>query len=363
VSTLSKSPLRVARRALATAAGVLPPYAHVYSPRKFTQPQLFACLVLKTFLKTDYRGLVAHLADHSDLRAALGLKTVPHFTTPQKASRRLLRLPAARHLFAATVRRFRGRRRRVRRAAFDSTGLDCGHASRYYLHRRRRGKRRRTAVYTRYAKLEVSLDCATHLLLAAFAGRGPRGDADRFVPLLDATLGHVGLGAALADAGYDSEPNHRYAREDCGVSSFIPAAIGRPTAKPPTGPYRRRMRQRLDKDYGRYGQRWQVETGISMIKRRLATAVNGRSYWSQCRDLMLLAITYNIMLLYVVRAFLQSTLKPYFRASLTSDHFFRSCLRRSQISMLRRTISGLDLRSRSCLSRSRSTSVIMTPCW
>jgi hypothetical protein len=309
---LTKSPLHVARRALAVATGVLPLYAHVYSPRKFTQPQLFACLVLKTFLKTDYRGLAAHLADHSDLRAALGLKAVPHFTTPQKASRRLLRLPVARRLFAATVRRFLGRRRRVRRAAFDSTGLDCGHASRYYLHRRRGGKRRRTVVYTRYAKLEVSLDCATHLLLAAFAGRGPRGDADRFVPLLDATLGQVGLDAALADAGYDSEPNHRHAREGCGVRSFIPAAIGRPTAKPPTGRYRRQMRQRLNKHYGRYGQRWQVETGFSMIKRRLATAVAGRSYWSQCRDLLLIAITYNIMLCYVVMGFLQSSIASIF---------------------------------------------------
>ena len=59
--------------ALAVGARALPPYAHKYSPKKYTQPQLFACLVLKTFLKTDYRGLAAHLADHSDLRAALGL--------------------------------------------------------------------------------------------------------------------------------------------------------------------------------------------------------------------------------------------------------------------------------------------------
>jgi hypothetical protein len=303
VSTLTKSPLQVARRALAVATGVLPPYAHGYSPRKYTPPQLFACLVLKTFLRTDYRGLVAHLADHSDRRAALGLKAVPHFTTPQKASRRLLRRPAARRLFAAAVRRFLGRRRRVRRAAFDSTGFDCGHARRYYLHRRRGGKRRRTAVYTRYAKLEVSLDCSTHLLLAVFAGRGPRGDADRFVPLLDATLELVGLDAALADAGSDSEPNHRHARERRGVASFIPAAIGRPSAKPPTGRYRRQMRQRLDKHYGHYGQRWQAETGFSMLKRRLATAVNGRSYWGPCRDLLLIAITYNLMLVIALWVF------------------------------------------------------------
>lgn len=298
MSKLTKSPLRVARHALAVATQALPPYAHRYSPRKYTQPQLFACLVLKTFLKTDYRGLTSHLTDHSDLRAALGLTVVPHFTTPQKAARRLLRVPVARRLFRATVRRFLGRRRRVRRAALDSTGLDCGHASRYYV-RRRAGtaKRWQTVAYTRYAKLEAAFDCHTHLMLGVLVGRGPRPDVDRFAPLLDAALADVRIGSVLADAGYDSEANHRHARETRGVTSFIPAAIGRPTAKPPAGRYRRRMRQRLDKHYGRYGHRAQAETGFSMLKRRLATAVNGRGYWSQCRDLLLIAITFNVMLL------------------------------------------------------------------
>ena len=56
------------------------------------------------------------------------------------------------------------------------------------------------------------------------------------------------------------------------------------------------MKQRLNKDYGHYGQRSQAESGFSMFKRRLSSVVNGRSYWSQCRDLLLMAITYNIML-------------------------------------------------------------------
>jgi hypothetical protein len=295
MSQLTKSPLLVARRALTTASLVLPHYAHRFSPKKYTQPQLFACLVLKTFFKTDYRGLAALLADHSDLRAALGLQTVPHFTTPQKASRRLLRLPVARRLFHTTIRCFLGRRRCVQRAAFDSTGLDCGHASRYYI--RRRGgatKQWQTVAYTRYAKLEAAFECTTHLMLGVLVGRGPRVDTDRFVPLLDTTLANVRVAAVLADAGYDSEPNHRYAREHRGVRSFIPATAGRPTSKPPTGRYRRRMKQRLNKNYGRYGQRWQAETGFSMIKRRLAAHVRGHSYWSQCRDLLLLAITYNV---------------------------------------------------------------------
>lgn len=298
MSKLTKSPLRVVRQASVVACEALRPYAHKYSPQKFTQPQLFACLVLKTFLKTDYRGVAEHLADHSDVRAALALARVPHFTTLQKASQRLLRQPRARRLFRTTVRRFLKRRRRVKRAALDSTGVDCGHASRYYVRRRHGATRQwQTVSYSRYAKLEASFDCATHLMLAALVGRGPRVDTDRFVPLLDATLDNVRVGAALADAGYDSEPNHRHARDERGVRSFIPATAGRPTSKPPTGRYRRQMKQRLNKHYGRYGQRWQAESGFSMFKRRVGSAVGARSYWSQCRELLLMAITYNIMLL------------------------------------------------------------------
>lgn len=298
VSTLSKSPLRVAREALTVARRRLRPYAHKFSPKKYTQPQLFACLVLKTFLKTDYRGLAAHLADCGDIRVALNLQTVPHFTTPQKASRRLLRQHAARRLFRTTVRRFLKRRQCVQRAAFDSTGLDCGHASRYYV-RRRSGaaKQWQTITYTRYAKLEAAFDCENHLMIGVLTSRGPRPDNDRFVPLLKATQDNVTVAAALADAGYDSESNHRYARETCNLKSFIPAKIGRPTEKLPTGRYRRQMKQRLNKNYGSYGQRWQAESGFAMFKRRLGSVVSSRRYWSQCRELILMAITYNIMLL------------------------------------------------------------------
>lgn len=298
MSKLSKSPLRVAREALRVGTQVLPLYSHPCSPKKFTQPQLFACLVLKVFFKTDYRGLVAHLADNSDLRAVLGLKAVPHFTTPQKASRRLLRFDKARRLFRTTIRRFLKRRRRVQRAALDSTGLECGHASRYYVRRRcGAAKQWQNVAYSRYAKLEAAFDCNSHLMIAVLVGRGPRVDTDRFVPLLDAALANVRISNALADAGYDSEANHRYARQKRGVRSFIPATIGRPSPNPPSGRYRRQMKQRLNKDYGQYGQRWQAESGFSMFKRRVGSTVNGRSYWSQCRDLLLMAITYNIMLI------------------------------------------------------------------
>lgn len=334
-SKLSKSPLAVARHALAVGDATLPRYAHKFSPKKYTQPQLFACLVLKTFFKTDYRGLAILLHDYDALRWLLGLEAVPHFTTFQKASRKLLKALPARRLFKTTIRRFLGRRQRLKRVALDSTGLECGHRSLYYV-RRRHGstKRWQTVAYSRYAKLEAAFDCQSHLMVAALVGRGPSPDVDRFVPLLDAVLSQVRVNAVLGDAGFDSEPNHRHAREHRGVLSFMPATHGRPTTKLPTGKYRRQMKQRLSKNYGRYGQRWQAETGFSMVKRRLASMVNGRGYWSQCRDLSLLAISYNVLLLYAAVGFLHSSCVPLY-VHFTSSATMMSSIVRSSVCPLR----------------------------
>src|SRR5712671_2363679 len=96
----SKSPRKVAMVALAAGKEAFSDYSHKFSPKKFTHPQLFACLVLKEFEKKDYRRVCELLTDCSDLRAAIELTIVPHYTTLQKASRRLLKLDRVRALMA-----------------------------------------------------------------------------------------------------------------------------------------------------------------------------------------------------------------------------------------------------------------------
>ncbi len=108
MSTTSKSPRKVIETALAVAEQSLPEYSHVYSPRKFTQHQLFACLVLKSFLDTDYRGVVQLLDDCPSLADAIGLKRIPHFTTLQKAAQRLLLRKNVNRLLAASLKRAMG---------------------------------------------------------------------------------------------------------------------------------------------------------------------------------------------------------------------------------------------------------------
>jgi len=88
---MTKSPRAVAREALRLAQEALPAYSSKFSRQDFTQHQLFALLALKTFFKTDYRGLAQLLEDFGDLRADLGLDKVPHYSTLCKASGRLLK--------------------------------------------------------------------------------------------------------------------------------------------------------------------------------------------------------------------------------------------------------------------------------
>jgi hypothetical protein len=88
---MTKSPRAVAREALRLAQDALPEYSAVRSRKDFTQHQLFAVLALKTFLKTDYRGVAQFLADFAELRDDLGLAKVPHYSTLCYAAARLLK--------------------------------------------------------------------------------------------------------------------------------------------------------------------------------------------------------------------------------------------------------------------------------
>jgi len=300
--TTSKSPKAVALAALAAARRGLPAYAHKNSPKKFTQHQLFACLVLKNFWRTDYRGVVAQLLDNPSLIQVLALRSIPHFTTLQKAARRLLTGDQARRLLDATIREQFGRKRRIRCGAIDSTGLESSCASGYFVRRRAAIESAwKTVVYSRYPKLSVVCDVRTHFVLAYRDGRGPSAEVTEFRPLLADALARVRFAVLLADAGFDSEANHVFAREGHGVRTIIPPRRGRPSNKPAGGRYRRLMESRFDSSA--YANRAQVETVISMIKRRQGAHVCGVTYWSQCRDLRLKVLTHNLMILVLVEVF------------------------------------------------------------
>lgn len=244
------------------------------------------------------------LQDCPDLCRTINLKKVPHFTTLQKVSNRLLRLSVANDLLCSTVKTLKPKSK-ITLAAIDSSGMQAGHVSRYFV-KRKHAKELETiqkTYYSRFPKLSIVCDCESHLVLSAVASRGPSVDVNQFVKTLKPAVDICHIDWILADTGYDSEGNHEYARDKCNIKTTIPARSGRPQLKPKPfkGKYREEMRTNFDKET--YGQRWQVETVFSMIKRNFGDVIYARKYWAQCRELMLLVLTHNIAVVHLSKSF------------------------------------------------------------
>jgi hypothetical protein len=270
--------------------------------------------VLKEFARLDYRGLAWHLADHPDLGALIGLKAVPHYTTFQKAAQRLLAAVPGRKIFDAVLERALRdgtRKRRVHLAAVDGTGLESRHVSRYFTKRQADGNPEGDRTYAHYPKVVFVVDCASHMILSTVPGRGPATDLVQFGRAFTQAVRRARIEVLLADADFDAEWLHMSVRSH-GTRTIIPPKRGRPSDKPPTGRWRRVMKQRFARLKRKYGQRWQVETVNSMIKRRLGSALRARIEANQFREITLRAITHNVM---IVR------LQVFYRAA---DHRFQS---------------------------------------
>ena len=115
----SKSPKAILAAAYRVGQKVLAPYSSDVGPRLDTQAQLFACLVLKTFLGTDYRGVSAFLKDFSEAREILELKQAPHYTTLHKACQRLLKQEVVSSLLEETIAEHQQNKKK------ESAGSDC----------------------------------------------------------------------------------------------------------------------------------------------------------------------------------------------------------------------------------------------
>src|SRR5262245_15270723 len=171
--------------------------------------------------------------------------------------------------------------------------METRHTSRYYVQRRSRtGSETQVTTDSKYPKIVLVTDCQSHLVLAA----APGSDLQRFEAAIKDAAGRARIGTLLADADYDAEWVHERIRETYGIRTIIPPERGRPSEKPPAGKWRRWMRRRWEALRAKYGQRWQTETVNSMIKRRLGSALRARTYWSQCREIILRVITHHVMI-------------------------------------------------------------------
>jgi len=313
------------RAAYRLARKVLPDHLSAFSRHDFTLPQLFACLVLREFYGLGYRRTEKLLADSPQWLADIGLAVAPDHNTLWRAFAAILaarRVNRMLDLLAASFARAKLLRLSCKPLALDSTCFEQRHRSAHYDRRCRQmlggkpatgdaakrpekpgkwgasvnaSRRRRVSALP---KLSVAVAAACHLILAAKVRAGNGSDAPDFDELLFRAWKRADVRVVVADAGYDSEKNHRIAREDMGVRSVIPPGIGRPTGKLPSGRWRRHMAKRFARkaDEKQYAQRSQSETVHSMVKRNQGSALRSRTPERRKQEMLLRVLTHNIML-------------------------------------------------------------------
>jgi hypothetical protein len=300
--------LTFARLAHEVSGRTLPERAHRFAPKRYTQPQLLACLLVKEYLRLDYRTAQETLELSDGLREALGLAAVPDYTTLWRFARDKATADAVAGALAETVRLLKASGHDPPPGpplvAVDSTGLFCGHASRYFEHRARRERKQRA-----YQKWAAALWTGPQLLLAQLSKPGPCGDYPDLPPLVETAAAFVPGCTVLADAGYDCEANHVFCRERLQLHTLIPAKTRRYVAGP-----RRRYRAEMVRALGcetlgvegdpaqlrTYRQRWLAETLMSVVKRKWGEALPARLPAMQRAQALVRGLVYNVYRLVVL---------------------------------------------------------------
>jgi hypothetical protein len=238
------------------------------------------------------------LAEHRELREALGLDKAPDYTTLHRFLNRLEEGVLVRAL-GQTVRRAPppsrpaylndDQPRPQAIVAVDATGLSPGAISTFYVQRtqNRGGK---PMLWRKWLKWLVVVDTQSQLVLAQEACSGPYNGSAMLRPLADVAHALSPFGWLLADAEFDSERNHRHVRQKIGALSVIPVKRG--GASWEVGGYRAEMRAEFPREL--YRRRALVESVFSAVKRKLSTRAPGRSLETQRIQALLLGVAYNL---------------------------------------------------------------------
>lgn len=260
--------LEVARLSLRLARRYMQPYSHAKSPHKFTQAQLTACLILRAYTKTTYRGVVELLDASEKLQKCLGIKQLPHYSTLKRFADRSDTLAIVDAMLAEIVSQVVAQSGEAdQEVAIDSTGVESTSASAYF--KTRSGRKQK-----KYIKLSLCITCGTLLPASLVLSWGPSNDKAVARPLLEKAKAVIQPKVLFADAGYDAEWVHQYCRDDWKVTSWIPPAVHRQDGKI-NGKYRSQMTPRRLKKNG-YGKRWIVESFMSGLKRTTGSMLSAR---------------------------------------------------------------------------------------
>ena len=258
----------------------IPLYSSKFSRKDYNQHQLLALLVFKEYLGARYREIIELVEVMDAIQTRLGITRIPHFTTLCKFSSRISSSILTEVQKQATNFSYQNSGR-VSTIAIDSTGFPTEYFSYYYSMRTEKTRRD-------FIKISLAVDTEKQTILGTKITKSRQHDTKHARPLLRNTLKKADC--YVLDRGYDSEQIHLQIRTEIHAESIIP--IRDWNADYIKGQYRNEMSGNFDRE--RYGQRNNVETVFSVIKRRFGDEIKGRFYRSQVKELKLKCIVYSV---------------------------------------------------------------------
>ncbi|MGI0045888.1 MAG: transposase [Nitrosotalea sp.] len=258
----------------------VPFYLHNKSNHIFTLHQHVIMLVLRQYESKSYESFVEWLQVSDQIVQMLGLKSIPHFTTLQKAAARLSDI-----LLHVAIGRFIGMVSPGKIfAGADATGFEDGHAAYYYTYR--------SSARRSYTKLSAGSDMVTQLVIAVvIRHHGTSHDIRHFPELLERMAAVTTPWIFVLDMGYDAEWVHQMIRER-QILSMIPVRKREDCPVRRTkGRYRKQMRRSFDGI--RYHQRNKCETIFSVIKRRFGSEIMAYGDSMMTKELLCRVLAYN----------------------------------------------------------------------
>jgi len=258
-------------------------YSCKYSRRDYTQHQLLTILLFKEYRKEDYRTVICDLEEMDRIREALGLTTIPHFTTLQKFFSRIKPVYFD-ILLKCTLKIFYFPNDTISITAIDSSGFTSGYCSHYYSERT--GKIRK-----HFLKTSIVVDIDQQVITGFMISKSRVHDSHHAYPLLKKCHKLHKSECYIMDRGYDSEKMHRFIRETLNADSIIPARSHNYSTNV-WGKYRKEMTEHFDAE--RYRKRFLVETKFSILKRRFGADLKSRIFQIQKKEISCKIILANL---------------------------------------------------------------------